>query len=333
MGTEDTESQGTETGEDLSVEAILGFDAFEDSGKEQNAEGQDSGEQQTQGQDQDQGQDQGQEGQSATEDHTGEGDQNVSGEQTQSQAQDSAQEEDPKDAELRQLRETVSQMQQTMAQMQQGQQDQGQNAQGQGQGQSEGPDLSQFVPDYNFQVPNETQKLLQSDDPNEFQQGLMQVQQGYAQSVHYNLLQQMQQMYNTIEQRIPEVAQQTAQTQMTQQDIKQDYFSQYPHHQDPNIQPLLQQVSERVLQQNPQASWNQNLRDQIGQEVDRIIQSFAGQQPQNQNQAAPQSGGSQQPQGQNASSPAAPPQQVGTGTRPGSSGNNADNDVIATLLG
>lgn len=325
---QDTQPQAQETSaEELSVEAILGYDPHEDDGGSsdtQQAENEASG----------------------SEDHTGQGDQDVGGETQESQTEgqetsegESQEQTQPaEDPEKAQLRDTVNQLQQTVAQMQQ-QMQQNQQGQGQQQGEAQGEgqqDLKQFVPDYNFQVPNETRKLLQSDSPEEFEQGLMQIQQGYAQTVHYNLLEQMQQMYNTIEQRIPEVAQQQATQTTKTEEIKQDFFGNYPELDNENLKPLVAQVSEQVLQQNPNAGWTPEIRDQIGQQVRQILQSVngGGQQQQQQQQAPPAQGGSQQPQGgQQNAGPAAPPQQYGGGSRPAQDGPDGSNDVIQTLLG
>jgi hypothetical protein len=227
---------------------------------------------------------------------------------------------DEKDEELENLKE---QLRQQSAQMQELQKQLSSKDEGQ---QEEAGKQDDTVPSYQFQIPDQIVNGLASEDENERRNAVSALVSGIGQSVH---AQMQQQFREEMEKRIQRFQQESSQTseQTTQAErIKQDYFGQYPRHDNDLIRPLVRTKSQEVLKEWGVREWTPRVRDEIAKRVDADLRKagFSGE--------PADSGKETQQRGNGA---AAPPHMRRSGARPAGSagGPNSSHDIENTLFG
>lgn len=156
--------------------------------------------------------------------------------------------------------------------------------------QQKGPESIQ-TPDYNFEVPDEMVQTLTSGDESSIKQTLASFAQGIAQNVHRQTVYDMSQRMGKA---LPQYLQQVQGQQSQQEQIRQDFFTQYPELQRQEIMPVIEQVATQVQQETGIQDWNPTLRDAIGKRVREVLNI----QPQSGNggqQTSPGTGNGQNP--------------------------------------
>ena len=231
--------------------------------------------------------------------------------QSEAPAQSDSQSNDAMQQELNQLRQQLQQMQQSQQPQTQG------SEQGQSQGQSQqGQSQEQEAPAYDFNIPDELLKQMDAADDATRKQALGNMLKGTAQAVDQRLRAEFGQQLQQLRQEIPQQAQQTVTQTAEAEQVKQDFFGNYPQLDRQELKPLIQNAAQQVLQETNAQQWSPQLRDKIASRVNEVLRG-AG--------AAPANAGNGQQ----------PPRQFGGGSRPNTQGSNENSsaDIEATLFG
>lgn len=182
-----------------------------------------------------------------------------------------------KSPEVLALEAQVLQMQQTMQQMQQVQQAPQAPAQ-------QGADpYAQFVPSYDFQIPQEMAALLDSEDPGERNTGIQQLLGASMRTTHRNILEQVNGLMASY---VPQQLQQHEQQATLKTHVEQDFYGAHPHLNTPEIRRLVGMVTPGVAQEMGSSAWNPQLRDTIAARVQMLLQQNPAPQAQQQQQPA-----------------------------------------------
>lgn len=174
------------------------------------------------------------------------------------------------EAQLMQMQQTMQQMQQAVAQAPQAPAQQG------------GDPYAQFIPSYEFQIPQEMAALLDSEDPTERATGIQQLLGASMRTTHRNVLEQVNGMLSSY---VPQQLQQYEQQTTLKSQVTKDFYGTYPDLDTPEIRQLVGMVTPRVAQQLGSSAWNPMLRDTIAANVRQMLSQRPTQQMQ---QPAPQ---------------------------------------------
>lgn len=232
-----------------------------------------------------------------------------------------------------QLREQVRQLNQNVQALvkhTQGTQSQSQGQTPQGQG-PQTPD----IPPYEFEIPEEIMRLVDSDDERDRRVGMKRLLQGYARAIHKTVREhELPGIERLIKENIPQ-SPQTSQANPQQElarRIEEDYFSNFPDLKDPKIQAVNTQAWNEVMHSlhaqgyNVQElRWTPELRNRVGERARAIVRGMGGSTPQ-----------STQPQPAPRSAPRRAPAQPGGGggTRPASGPEMTEEEklILDTIL-
>lgn len=164
--------------------------------------------------------------------------------------------------------------------------------------------------DYRLAIPDDVANAVFNEDPQIARQGMTHLVNSLARMVHDRVIRHADQV---VQQRITSYGTQ-AQLSQQQEQMRQQYYTAFPQHNDPGIQFIVAQEAQQMWAANPNLQWDTNAMNALGARVNARLGATATvvQQPQGQQPAA---------QGQPAPRPAA---QMGSSTRPAA--NPADNE-------
>lgn len=148
-------------------------------------------------------------------------------------------------------------------------------------------------PKYNFEIPPQIAQAIRSEDPSESAAGMKVLINGLANRIYQDVASHIAEQMTSV----PQVVQQIIQHQNSQDEIRRDFFSSYPHLSKPELQPLIAQTAQTLTMQwqasGRQLGWTPEFKQTLHDTVIGILNSVNPQ-------------GQQQPQGQQ---PAQQPQQ------------------------
>lgn len=155
-----------------------------------------------------------------------------------------------------------------------------------GQQQPQGP--LDVLPSYAYNIPDQLQVGLNSEDPAVQKQALGALLQGVSQTVHRNLAQAVQQF---IPHFIGQVVPQLVQGQLLSHQIQTDFYGTYSELDNPAIKPMIAQVAHDIFTRTGAQAWTPQLKQQIAQAVYQTLgrqMPMPGQQPGQQFMPQPQ---------------------------------------------
>lgn len=132
-----------------------------------------------------------------------------------------------------------------------------------------GEEEHSVVPDYAFTIPDGLMNLMDSEDTAERRQGIGALAQGVAQTVHKQMLGQVQEMMSSV---VPQTVMNVVQQQTQAKAIFEDF---YGTHQDLNkeeLKPIIVQVAEKVMKEAGTQEWSPKVRDVIAARVKSLLQ-------------------------------------------------------------
>lgn len=167
---------------------------------------------------------------------------------------------------------------------------------------------------YQFNIPPQLMRMMDSEDPAERQQGITHFANGVANEVHKNIMGQMQQAFTGY---VPQLVQQMLQTTTVQKQVFDDFYGKYPELNRPELYPMVQNVGQAVMQETGLKQWSPQLRDAIAKRMQAIL-----------------NGGAMPTTQAPAPQPTAPQQQpfmAGTTSRPAPAPRTAEDEIAETL--
>jgi len=179
--------------------------------------------------------------------------------------------------------------------------------------QGEAPDP---VPAYNYNIPDDVMVALDSDEPVQRKAGIAALAQGVSRTVHRQVLDQMQAVFQNV---VPQMIEQSHTVRQTAMSVRQDFYGKFKELDNPQLYPFVQQQAILLGQELGGITWSPEFRDTLGQRVKAALQSASG-------TIAPQV-----PQPAPAAAPA--PFLAGGNARPGSVRGNPTDDISDTLFG
>jgi len=159
------------------------------------------------------------------------------------------------------------------------------------------------TPAYEFTIPEQMMTLVDSEDAAERRQGIGALAQGVAQTVHAQVMEQVQGMFTQV---VPQTVMSVVQQQNTAKAIFDDFYGQNPELNREELKPLVVQVAEAAFKESKAQEWSPALRDTIATRVKSILGQGKTTTPAKvpaKAPAGPSSG--RQSRGNNASTPAA----------------------------
>lgn len=174
--------------------------------------------------------------------------------------------------------------------------------------------------DYRLAMPNEVVDAIFGEDRSVAQQGLTHVINTLAKVVHDRVIRHADEL---VQQRLQGFGQTLTQSQQQEQ-MRNEYFSANPQHNDPATRFIVSQEAEALWREQPTLDWGPNAINALSARVNARLGTAAPQQqpPQPAAPAAPA-------QGQPAPRPAA---QMGSSTRQGSDPSNDEGSFIEQVL-
>ena len=218
-------------------------------------------------------------------------------------------------ADMQALQAQVQALTQLLAQQQQsGAQDPttGQPAQQQPQA----PTPEQLLDYSSLAIPQNVTEAIFGEDPRVAAQGLNHLITSFGKVVHTRVMQHVDQI---VEQRLTERLTQEHQSS-EQQRMQNEYYGEFPDHNDPGIRLVVSQEAQRIWTENPALSWDANARRALGAAVNARLGRAA---------PTPQPGAQPAPAPTPAPRPAA---MTGASTRPATPEGN-DENFIDNILG
>lgn len=185
-------------------------------------------------------------------------------------------------------------------------------AQAQAQGEARGVE----VPNFQFNVPDQLQQMLDSEDPTERRQGYAHLATGIARETYRKAAETMQTQFQQFSQALPQWVGQQQQAVEAQKQVAEDFYGAFPELNKPELRGVNQQIAQEVWQASGAKEWSPELRDKIGTEIRNRL--GLAQQP-----AAPQT----------PPRKPTPPRQFGGGSRPTAPTKDSEQDEMLDLLG
>lgn len=156
------------------------------------------------------------------------------------------------------------------------------------------------VPEYAFTIPDAMMNLVDSEDPAERRQGMAAMAQGVAQTVHGQMMEQVQSMFTQV---VPQTVMNVVNQQNQAKAIFEDFYGANPELNQEDLKPLVVQVAEAAFKESGATEWSPALRDTIATRVKTILGQ--GKPAPVRIAAAPASpGGARQSRASNAETPA-----------------------------
>lgn len=192
---------------------------------------------------------------------------------------------------VEEMRARMAQMEQTIQTLQEAGQQQ-QNNQGQEQAPESGADaevaaFNKIVEQYsNLTVPPELQNMLDSEDPQERNQGATALMRGAAIAAHNNMAKEMRTALTNLVKVLPQAVTEISQTSNAREQIKSDFYGKYPQYNVPGLEGMVLQVAQAVAKKRGDKQWNEGLRDAIHEELQLQMQNLMGQRQQQQPSAS-----------------------------------------------
>lgn len=314
------------------LETLFRYDPFEESGDEQQDGNEANNEQEAQadggGDAGSEQADQGKEDKSGDEASASE---DASASEKPDESRGPAEEDDEKTAlkeQIRQQQAAVREMQEELKKLR-GDDSQQQGDQNQSEWRAANQPEDDPVPDYLFDIPSNIVEGLAAEEPQQRKQALQQLVRGLGMEVHARVREDMNKRIQNVRSEAQQTQQETQQ-QSQVENIRKDYFGQYPKHDSDLIRPVVNRKAQEVFNEWGVREWTQNVRDEIGKRVDRELRTagFQGEQAQDQGQDQQ---GADKPNGQGGQ-----PHMRRSGARPSGTahgGPNSSDDIESTLFG
>lgn len=173
-----------------------------------------------------------------------------------------------------------------------------------------GPESStDDLPPYEFNIPPQLMAMLGSEDLQERTQAVQSMFKGTCQAVHKTVMEAVVRKISEARQEITSSVQADSVSRAAATEIHNDYYGNFPTHNNPAIKPLVQRIAVQMQQQTGASGWSPDLRNSIGNKVNELLRQ-AGVLQQN----SP------------ANSTKAPPRATGQGTRAGGKANSRDHN-------
>jgi len=121
-------------------------------------------------------------------------------------------------------------------------------------------------PQYGFVIPDQLGAALTSENPQEVLQGITVLVNSLAANIHKALRQEYSGRLATMRSEI-ESAVRAPQIAAQKEQMQNEYFTDFPQHKNPLIQPILEQTASELAAQFPGAVWDANYRAALGSRV------------------------------------------------------------------
>lgn len=167
-----------------------------------------------------------------------------------------------------------------------GQQGVGQQTPQAGPGEQQQPPQRHPLQDYRLAIPNDVTSAIFNEDPNIAQQGMTHLINSALATVHDRVIRHVDEI---VEQKLAGYSQQQ-QLNSQQEQMRSEYFKDYPQHNEPGIRLIVAQEAQTMWTQNPALNWDATARAALGQRVNSRLgvapAQQLGQQSQQQQQPA-----------------------------------------------
>ena len=135
----------------------------------------------------------------------------------------------------------------------------------------EGQPETDPTPEYGFNLPPELLQGLRSEDGNEFQAALQGTLQGLARMVHKTIIEEMSGKFDTLQnESMPSLMQKHLSEMQMQQTVAKDFYGTYPYLDRDELRPLVQQVTEQLLQSGKYTEYNQALKEAVAAKMGEL---------------------------------------------------------------
>lgn len=124
------------------------------------------------------------------------------------------------------------------------------------------------IPAYDFQIPDQLQKMLDSDDPGERRQGYAYLMQGAARGVHQTLMNEMVQNISTA---VPRMIAHAIEQDRTARATAEDFYGKYPELNKPELHQLVYTTAAVVAREQGHKTWGPKLRDETAKRVKSLL--------------------------------------------------------------
>lgn len=181
---------------------------------------------------------------------------------------------DPRDLQLASLTATVQSLQAALEQQRANQPGGQPSAAEPGQGTPQAPQL----PQYALTLPPQVEEALSSEDPTVFRAGVLNIINNLAAIVHHNVRTEFNHRLATFQQerQNDEVVTRQAQEREAQ---KEQYYSLFPGHKNPTIEPIIQQQAGKLATEYPGLSWGPEFMNALGARVNNALTELTGAAP------------------------------------------------------
>jgi len=177
---------------------------------------------------------------------------------------------------------------------------------------------TQPAPKYNLAIPEPLLTAMRSEDDKDFSLAMNSVVNGIANRIYQDVKAEMSQQAEQLPQKVQEVLHNVTLAQQRTEQVRRDFYTAYPHLQNPMLVPLVQQAAMQVAQtwsaQQRPLAWNQEFMNDMAALIHQVIPYPQQQQP------APQPPARVQP-----------PYSARPGTRPAAAPASEFMDVLSTV--
>lgn len=133
------------------------------------------------------------------------------------------------------------------------------------------------LPQYALTLPEPVEQALNSEDPQVFKAGVLNIMNSLATIVHHNVRTEMGLRLQKFEQDLK--AGDTAKSQAEAAEAaKNQYYELFPAHNNPTLLPIIQQESGRLAAEYPGLSWGPEFMTSLGARVNAAVAAITGQQ-------------------------------------------------------
>lgn len=153
------------------------------------------------------------------------------------------------------------------------------------QGQSQGGSSAEQIelPKYALQLPQPVAEAIFGEEttPEKQMAGITHMMNSLATIVHARMRQEVKESFAALLGTARQV-EQDSRTVSTMEAMRQDYFTHFQSHRDPLVLPLVQAEAAALTAQFPGVSWNEQMRNALGQRVEArlaVLRGGGGQQP------------------------------------------------------
>lgn len=132
------------------------------------------------------------------------------------------------------------------------------------------------LPTYNYEIPREYLEALTSDDAAQNIQAITGLFNGFAAIAHQRVMNEVnQKLEKEVISAIPDRVRQVQNSDRQIQDIRKDYYSNNPKHDDPSIHPIVARATQMVLTSyqnlgNTNPPWNAEMRELVAKTTEQL---------------------------------------------------------------